>query len=57
MSKSNYISNEDFIEMYTKGLKLYLDTRIKTKSHIVDIAVENAAFAEAFFIVMDVSNQ
>ena len=51
-----YTVNE-FVLKYSKALESYLLTRqlgVKDKkSHIVDLAVENASFAESLYIGMD----
>lgn len=51
-----YTVNE-FVLKYSKALESYLLTRQlggkDNKSHIVDLAVENASFAESLYIAMD----
>jgi hypothetical protein len=51
-----YTVNE-FVVKYSKALESYLLTRQlggkDKKSHIVDLAVENASFAESLYIGMD----
>lgn len=48
-----HISLEDFAELYKKAFVEYITNR-QGKSvvmHVEDIAVENASFAEAFYVV------
>jgi hypothetical protein len=48
---------DEFVNKYSQALKSYLLTRQLgdkgKKSHIVDLAVENASFAESLYIGMD----
>ena len=53
---SKFISVEDFIIAYSLGLQEYLARRTLHEGHIEDLAVENAAFAEAFLITVSVLN-
>jgi hypothetical protein len=45
-----YTTSEQFVKAYSEAFLNYLDSRFgKTKAvHIVDVAAEQAAFAEAF---------
>lgn len=51
-----FISVDDFISRYVIGLQAYLARRTLNEGHIEDLAVENAAFAEAFLITVGVLN-
>jgi hypothetical protein len=48
---------DEFVNKYSQALKSYLLTRQlgdkSKKSHIVDLAVENASFAESLYISVD----
>lgn len=44
----------EFVSAYSKALEQYLSAQVKGKSHIEDIAVSNAMFAEAFYITVSV---
>jgi hypothetical protein len=55
--ESNMYTVDEFVINYSKALTSYLlgrqvGDRTK-KSHIVDLAVENASFAEALYVGMD----
>jgi hypothetical protein len=54
---NKFISVDDFITAYTFGLQEYLARRTLDVGHIEDLAVENAAFAEAFLITVSVLNE
>jgi hypothetical protein len=46
---------DEFVKIYSRALTEYLIPRlgkINTKSHIEDIAVSNADFAESFYITI-----
>jgi len=50
-----YYTVDEFVKIYSRALKEYLSTRITgpDPSHVVDLATENAAFAEAFYIIAE----
>ena len=55
--ESNMYTVDEFVNKYSHALASYLLTRQlgdkSKKSHIVDLAVENASFAESLYIGMD----
>jgi hypothetical protein len=55
--ESKMYTVDEFVSKYSHALASYLLTRQvgdkSKKSHIVDLAVENASFAEALYIGMD----
>jgi hypothetical protein len=55
--ESNMYTVDEFVNKYSHALASYLLTRQLgdkgKKSHIVDLAVENASFAESLYIGMD----
>lgn len=55
--ESKMYTVDEFVSKYSHALASYLLTRQVgdkgKKSHIVDLAVENASFAEALYIGMD----
>lgn len=55
--ESNMYTVDEFVSKYSHALASYLLTRQvgdkSKKSHIVDLAVENASFAESLYIGMD----
>lgn len=55
--ESNMYTVDEFVNKYSHALASYLLTRQLgdkgKKSHIVDLAVENASFAESLYIAMD----
>jgi hypothetical protein len=55
--ESKMYTVDEFVSKYSHALASYLLTRQlgdkSKKSHIVDLAVENAAFAESLYIGMD----
>lgn len=55
--ESNMYTVDEFVSKYSHALASYLLTRQvgdkNKKSHIVDLAVENASFAESLYIGMD----
>jgi hypothetical protein len=55
--ESKMYTVDEFVLKYSNALRLYLLTRQlgdkNKKSHIVDLAVENASFAESLYIGMD----
>ena len=55
--ESKMYTVDEFVSKYSHALASYLLTRQvgekNKKSHIVDLAVENASFAEALYIGMD----
>jgi hypothetical protein len=55
--ESNMYTVDEFVNKYSQALKSYLLTRQlgdkSKKSHIVDLAVENASFAESLYISVD----
>lgn len=55
--ENNMYTVDEFVNKYSHALASYLLTRQlgdkSKKSHIVDLAVENASFAESLYIAMD----
>jgi L-rhamnose isomerase len=55
--ESKLYTVDEFVSKYSNALRSYLLTRQlgdkNKKSHIVDLAVENASFAESLYIGMD----
>jgi len=55
--ENNLYTVDEFVNKYSNALKSYLLTRQlgdkSKKSHIVDLAVENASFAESLYISVD----
>jgi hypothetical protein len=55
--ESKLYTVDEFVNKYSHALRSYLLTRQlgdkNKKSHIVDLAVENASFAESLYIGMD----
>lgn len=55
--ENNLYTVDEFVNKYSHALASYLLTRQlgdrSKKSHIVDLAVENASFAEALYIASD----
>jgi hypothetical protein len=55
--ESNMYTVDEFVSKYSHALASYLLSRQlgdkSKKSHIVDLAVENASFAESLYIGMD----
>jgi hypothetical protein len=55
--ESKMYTIDEFVIKYSKALTSYLLSRQlgdrEKKSHIVDLAVENASFAESIYIGMD----
>jgi hypothetical protein len=55
--ENNLYTVDEFVNKYSQALKSYLLTRQlgdkSKKSHIVDLAVENASFAESLYISVD----
>jgi hypothetical protein len=55
--ENNLYTVDEFVSKYSHALASYLLTRQlgdkNKKSHIVDLAVENASFAESLYISMD----
>jgi hypothetical protein len=55
--ESKMYTIDEFVIKYSKALTSYLLSRQlgdrEKKSHIVDLAVENASFAESLYIGMD----
>jgi hypothetical protein len=58
--ESRMYTVDEFVSKYSKALQAYLLSRQvgnkDRKSHIVDLAVENASFAESLYIGMDSFN-
>lgn len=58
--ENNLYTVDEFVNKYSNALKSYLLSRQlgdkNKKSHIVDLAVENASFAEALYISADSFN-
>ena len=58
--ENNLYTVDEFVSKYSHALASYLLTRQlgdkSKKSHIVDLAVENASFAESLYIGMDTFN-
>ena len=58
--ESRMYTVDEFVNKYSHALASYLLTRQlgdkSKKSHIVDLAVENASFAESIYIGMDTFN-
>jgi L-rhamnose isomerase len=55
--ESKLYTVDEFVSKYSNALRSYLLTRQlgdkNKKTHIVDLAVENASFAESLYIGMD----
>jgi hypothetical protein len=55
--ENNLYTVDEFVNKYSNALKSYLLARQLgdkgKKSHIVDLAVENASFAESLYISVD----
>jgi hypothetical protein len=55
--ENNLYTVNEFVNKYSQALTSYLLTRQlgdkSKKSHIVDLAVENASFAESLYISVD----
>ena len=58
--ESKMYTVDEFVNKYSHALASYLLSRQVgdrgKKSHIVDLAVENASFAESLYIAMDTFN-
>jgi hypothetical protein len=58
--ENNLYTVDEFVSKYSHALTSYLLSRQvgdrSKKSHIVDLAVENASFAESLYIGMDSFN-
>jgi len=58
--ESKMYTVDEFVNKYSHALASYLLSRQvgdrSKKSHIVDLAVENASFAESLYIAMDTFN-
>lgn len=52
--ESKLMTASEFVSAYSKALEQYLSAQVKGKSHIEDIAVSNAMFAEAFYVTVSV---
>ncbi len=55
---SELFTPEKFVEVYSKAFLQYLANRNAhlTESHVVDLAIENSSFAEAFYLTVDAIN-
>lgn len=49
MYKHNIYTVDDFIEKYSYALSAYMLANQTKEGHVVDLAVINASFAEAFY--------
>ena len=55
MYKPNYLSNEEYVERFSRSLLAYLNNTIPSidgKNHLEDLMAHTSAYTEAFFTVV-----
>ena len=56
MYKPNYLTNEEYVERFSRSLLAYLERTIPTndegKNHLEDLMAHTCAYTEAFYTVV-----